>query len=416
MPPDDRDHFFELAASHTSYVTTVVDGATYLVRTEDENVGKSLFLKGGRSEMLILRRAIALVQEALGDDALADKSFLDVGANIGTTTVPALRSGPFANAICFEPEPSNVLNLRLNLLLNGLEERAATHAVAVSDSTGTAQFVADTRQSGQGWVALDEARIEQRDLGDVTITVPTTTIDELVDTGVIDPDRVGMLWMDAQSHEGHILAGAGRLLERGVPVVLEWYPRALDRLGDRGKLQDSVAAHYTHFIDLRAKDGEDVAVHDASTLDGFADAFAGPEGRRYTDILIMRLSAEVAARLNGTMRLEHLDAAEPPAPTADGAPARKPAKPAREKPAREKPFATERDELRRAKRALLEGYDIEAEEGSDAAAQLKARKRSAEANAVREAKQALLASAGGADGVRAAKARGSRKRTRPPHE
>ena len=52
---------------------------------------------------------------------------------------------------------------------------------------------------------------------------------------MIDAERTGLLWMDAEAHEGHILEGASSLLERGTPMVLEWNPVILDRVGDRGK-------------------------------------------------------------------------------------------------------------------------------------------------------------------------------------
>ncbi len=295
---DERERFFELAAEHTPYIGATVGSGTYLVRTEDVNVGKSLFIKGTRGEMLQLRRAIALVQKTLGDDALDGTVFLDVGANIGTTTIPALLDGPFATAICFEPEPSNVLNLRLNLLLNGLEERARVVAVAVSDATGTASLVADTKQSGKGWIAVDEKHLASRAPGQDVLSVPTTTLDELTETGVVDLERVGMLWMDAQAHEGHILAGAGRLREHGVPVVLEWYPRSLDRFGSVDDLHDSLAEHYTHFVDLRKPTSAAASVRAVGTIGAYAENFDDPAGPRYTDILLLRLSQEVAAQLD----------------------------------------------------------------------------------------------------------------------
>ena len=51
------------------------------------------------------------------------RSFVDVGANIGTTTIPALLSHGFETAVAIEPEPENVRVLRMNVLLNDLEDR-----------------------------------------------------------------------------------------------------------------------------------------------------------------------------------------------------------------------------------------------------------------------------------------------------
>lgn len=406
---EDRDRFFELAAGHTSYVSVVVDGAVYLVRTEDQNVGKSLFVKGGRSEIVTLRRATALVQDALGEDTLKDTEFLDVGANIGTTTVSALLHGPFASAICFEPERQNLVDLRLNLLLNGLEDRATAIGVALSDQSGTTQFVANPGRSGAGWVATDDARLERMGPDDEAVAVRTVTLDELVDSGAVKPDRVGMLWMDAQSHEGHILAGGARLLEHGVPIVLEWYPRSLDRLGDRDKLQDMVADHYTHFIDLREAPAPDIPehqVHEAGTLGDYAEPFTrSSTGRRFTDILVLRLPAGVADRIDVAKALG--SAAQSPRrrakavtraatakldPKAPRTQTRRRAAPAKRPKAQ--PQDTERDELREAKRALIEGIGSKsADVPGGERATLRDVKRSAEAQALRARKRALVTEA-----------------------
>jgi FkbM family methyltransferase len=369
--------------------------------------------------MLMLRRAIALVHEALGDGSLEGSQFLDVGANIGTTTVSALIDGPFGSAVCFEPEPQNLVNLRLNLVLNGLEDRGTAVGVAVSDSDGTVQFVANTAHSGQGWVATDDSRLDRLGAGDQAISVPTMTIDGLVDSGVIALDRVGLLWIDAQSHEGHILAGGGRLLETGVPIVLEWYPRALDRLGDRVKLQNSVAEHYTHFIDLRAKPGSDGTVFEileADTLCDYVEPFSADSGRRYTDILILRLPAGVAESLDVAKTLRrHEQAAAAEKAATKSTKAKVASSRGRRgtdaKRARKVPDSA-RAEVIKAKRALLDTDQTAPDTSGGQTMSRRERKHSAEAKALRDAKKALAAKRGGASkGAGAAKkARAAKKR------
>lgn len=48
---------------------------------------------------------------------------LDIGANIGTTTIEILRQLPMVTADAFEPEPTNFQLLRMNLLTNDLHSR-----------------------------------------------------------------------------------------------------------------------------------------------------------------------------------------------------------------------------------------------------------------------------------------------------
>ncbi len=338
---------------------------------------------------------------------------------------PRCSTGRFSAAVCFEPEPKNIVDLRLNLLINGLDERATALGVAISDSIGTAQFVANTHYSGQGWIATDESHLSRLTADDETISVPTTTLDELVASGVIASDRVGLLWIDAQSHEGHILAGATRLLEQGVPIVLEWHPRALARLGDREVIEQRVAEHYTHFIDLRpatVPGQPNYHLHESAALADYVQPFTdGSSPRSYTDILIMRLPAGVAEGLDAAGAIARADAAskgpttlrtriaraktalspnekprasKPRKPKADAKSKAdaKPKAPASAKPRKSKSRrASDRDELREAARALLAEIDADPERTTANDPALRDLKRSPEARAMREAKRAVAA-------------------------
>ena len=62
-----------------------------------------------------------------------------------------------------------------------------------------------------------------------TVTVPVRSVDSLVAEGLIEPARLGLVWIDVQGHEAHVLAGAQRLLEQGVPTVIEVWPYGLAR-------------------------------------------------------------------------------------------------------------------------------------------------------------------------------------------
>jgi FkbM family methyltransferase len=267
----------------TGYLSVETDGCTYLVRADDENVGRKLFIRQSRAEMDVLDRVVKTLL-AVGQ-AVVGRQFLDVGANIGTATIPALLRHGFGTAICFEPEPRNVLTLRLNLLLNGLEQRAETLQVALSNTTGTADFAVVSHESGKHRVVANrELRRRTRDT--TLTTVRTLTLDQLVADGTIEPNGVGLLWLDTQGHEGHILERAKSLLDQGVPVVLEWAPRALRRQGH--SIEDIAEQHYTHFLDMRPKDNGTgrPALHPSDVLREYAREF-GP-GHKYTDLLLVR--------------------------------------------------------------------------------------------------------------------------------
>ena len=63
--------------------------------------------------------------------------FIDVGANLGTHTLYALREANFAKALAIEPDPRSLPLLRANLALNGVDGRATVLPLAVSSGQGS---------------------------------------------------------------------------------------------------------------------------------------------------------------------------------------------------------------------------------------------------------------------------------------
>ena len=302
---DQRLAYFDGSDEYTPYLATEAGDAVFLVKTEDKHIARSLFAKRGRGELVVLERAVAAVEGIFGRDAVARRTFIDVGANIGTTTVPAVLSHGFDSAVAIEPEPENFRVLRLNVLLNDLEDRVATLQLAASNEIGRSELAVTRSRGGKHWIVTDRSKLKRKKPETEIVTVETVTLDHLVETGAIDAERTGMVWMDAEAHEGHILEGAASLLDRGTPLVLEWNPVILDRVGDRGKLQRLVADSYTHFAGMGRNPQAGGASYPLQPLDqlaAYAERFLDPDDpSTKTDILVLRLTAEQAA---GTTSLD----------------------------------------------------------------------------------------------------------------
>jgi FkbM family methyltransferase len=313
---DQRLAYFDGADQYTPYLATVAGEALFLVKTEDKHIGRSLFSKRGRGELAVLGRAVAAIEGLLGPSAVAQRSFVDVGANIGTTTIPALLSYGFDTAVAIEPEPENVRVLRLNVLLNDLEERVTVLSVAASNEVGQSDLVVNRSRGGKHWIATDRSKLRRKHHAENTmLRVATVTLDQLVEDGVIEPERTGLVWMDAEAHEGHILQGASSLLGRGTPLVLEWNPVILERVGDRGKLERAVASDYTHFAGMhRNTDPSEASfpLQPVDQLPAYAERFLDrSRGLTKTDILVLRLEPDQAAGIRD------LDAFMRPSPADD---------------------------------------------------------------------------------------------------
>lgn len=218
-----RERFFQRASVYTP-VIAVDDrrGNRYFVTTADPVLAKGMFI---RREFEAGN--LANVRRILAREHYAPTQVIDVGANVGTASIELLTDWPDACGIAFEPHPESFALLRHNLLANGLTERVKVYNAAVSDEDGSVSFELSPWHPGDHRVRVtDGAGRYREEQWDVT-TVPAIRLDTFVTSGEIDPTKSTLLWIDAQGHEAHVLAGARSL--RHVPTVVEFWPYGLRR-------------------------------------------------------------------------------------------------------------------------------------------------------------------------------------------
>src|SRR5215467_14230791 len=126
-----RDVVMRALSARGHLVLCELDDVRFFVDPSDRVVGAWLMWHGGWQR----REIHSAVEVLLAAGRLrADAVFVDIGAHIGTHTVYALRTGRFARAIAFEPEPRNADLLVRNLEANGLSQAA----VVVPKAAGAA--------------------------------------------------------------------------------------------------------------------------------------------------------------------------------------------------------------------------------------------------------------------------------------
>lgn len=263
-----RDRFFTRAGRFVPYLGVEIDGVGYVLSTGDRNIGRSLILKRDRKEFRQLARALELL-DARGI-ATERRTMLDVGANIGTTVIPALLKHGFRHALAFEPEPTNYKLLRANIAINDLDDRVRAYRVALSSTSGTGALDVSSTNAGEYWLTSGDG--EQ---------VRLARLEDMLREAAIAPDTVDLLWMDVEGHEPHVLAGAPALLELGVPAVLELCPRHLERSGGLELLVDQLRSSYTHVYDLRRPGAGTTST---AALEPLLELYA----RSFTDLLAFR--------------------------------------------------------------------------------------------------------------------------------
>lgn len=290
--PAQRGAFFDHASRWTSYVAIRAGEATFLVSTRDARAGRSLFMNRGRGETAALDRAASVIACLLPEHGHRHEVFVDIGANIGTATVTAIRSRGFRTAIACEPKPETFRVLRLNLLLNGIDDRVRALPVALSSHDGCLELPVDRAPVGRRPITSDSSsprddRAGQKEPGAV-LKCECVTLDQLVERGLFDAERVGLLRVGARAHEGGVLEGGSALLGRGVPLALAWPPGAPDGGPETTRIASLIGEHYTHFVDVgNHADPLRIWVQPTAQL---AREGAGDQGHGGpTDLVVLRL-------------------------------------------------------------------------------------------------------------------------------
>ena len=206
-------------------------------------------------------------------EAISAGVMLDIGANIGLTSIPRAVLGDADVIYAAEPEPDNFACLVHNIAANGLRGVILPDRVAISDATGTARL----QRSG----SIGGHRLTESD----GIDVPAMTLDDWVARLRLDPDTIRYVKVDTQGRESHVLDGAHGLLARqGIAWELEFSPEHLRMCGRTPeRLIAQLAAHFTHVIDLNPH-APGNRVRPAAEL-GEALAYLD---RSYTNLLLYR--------------------------------------------------------------------------------------------------------------------------------
>jgi FkbM family methyltransferase len=201
---------------------------------------------------------------------------LDVGANVGTTSIPRAVLGDFEAIYCAEPEPANYAALVANVRGNGLAGFVLPDRVAVGAEDGSARLALNTG------IARHALLREGREVEIETIDVPIRSLDSWVEGLGLDPYDISFIKTDCQGWEPFVLAGASRLLEyKHIAWQIEYWPFGMKSAG--ASVEDVLAllrARFTHAHDLGMPKNESV------TTDELPQALAYLERGSFTDLLL----------------------------------------------------------------------------------------------------------------------------------
>jgi FkbM family methyltransferase len=205
---------------------------------------------------LMAHRTWAPEVQALFEEVFASGGTLvDIGANIGLTSIPIAKSrGIHCHA--FEPDPENFRYLVSNIAANGAET-VRPYNVALMAEDGVLSF----ERSLDNW---GDHRVRMRDVPAgpfeedrrSVIQVQGRRLDR-----VLDCDRLArplVMKVDTQGAEVQVLRGATSLLPKVDVAILEYWPYGLRRMGDQASQLDEFVATFPYGAILDTGPGKSV--------------------------------------------------------------------------------------------------------------------------------------------------------------
>jgi FkbM family methyltransferase len=218
-------------------------GPTYVHANDD--VITPVLLARGHFQRNDFQRAHELAHRLVPRPGAA--TFVDVGANVGTTTLYAARTGAYDRIVSVEPSPDNLRVLQLNVSTNDLDNVVTVVAAACSDEPGEVELL-------QSSVSAGDHRVRRTDVPTThanVVRVPARTLDDLLADAGVKVDDIALLWVDTQGHEPAVMAGGTATRAASLPWVIEFWPEMYVDAGTLESLLGHLTESFGTYIDLR---------------------------------------------------------------------------------------------------------------------------------------------------------------------
>ena len=277
-----RGVIFDIRKKKSKYIFLDEKGKEkFLLLSSDKVISRELFVRGD-FDLKKLYKVMDILKNNYQIDCI-----YDIGANIGSICIPAVKRGIVQKAIAIEPELENYKLLKLNIGHNNLESKITTYNYALSfEDDKILDLGLSTINSGDHRIKLPNTKEGVRNESlRKTIKVKSKTFDSMF--GSINSQK-NLIWIDTQGFEANILLGAKKLISSGAPVVIEFWPYGLKLNNSLDKLKD-ILKNFDHYYDL----SEEVVQKRKINSESITSLFSGWDEEKtnmhslFTDLLLM---------------------------------------------------------------------------------------------------------------------------------
>jgi len=210
-----RKAIFDTSEPNTILFSSGVN-EKFILQSNDQVIGRTVYATKEPFDFDKLTKVLKIL------NLKKNELLIDVGANIGTICIPAIKRNLFNKAIVFEPEPLNYSLLLSNIIINGCYNKISSHNIALgSKNREKLNLQLDDHNKGNHRIIIN-SKIKLKK----NIVINSHKLDSFIKN--INPLST-LLWIDVQGYETQVLLGAKKLLNKKVPVCVEFSPTFLEK-------------------------------------------------------------------------------------------------------------------------------------------------------------------------------------------
>jgi FkbM family methyltransferase len=176
-------------------------------------------------------------------DGYSGGTYLDIGANIGLTTLPVARN-PAVFCKAFEPEPRSFRYLARNVAANCGSHNVELFNVALFDRQAMLEFELSEANLADHRIRVAQSTGKFGEHKRPAIQVRAERLDDYLDAETLVRPLAAKIV--AQGSEAHVISGGAALLGQAETLVIQFYPYQLARAGgDVAFLANFLASHFS---------------------------------------------------------------------------------------------------------------------------------------------------------------------------
>ncbi len=285
---------FKYKLKNATVQTTLDDNFNVLIQNSMTHNGLYLFNYYQDKHVLFKEHNIKTIIETLLENDVdhffkiskyfnksKEGTFVDVGANIGTSTLEASENINVTKCIAFEPSSDNYSLLMSNIYANKLQDKVSAYNYAVDEQKGKVKLLLSEECSGDNKITTDNNS--------------TSTNVEMVNSIALDEflsghyEEIKYLWFDVQGYEYFALKGCEEILKNHDPAIqIEYWPHGLSGTNSLDLLNEFLIKNFNYYVDMDEYDGKNPIIKDIIEIKNLPQQLHRKKSKAHTNLFLLK--------------------------------------------------------------------------------------------------------------------------------